>query len=182
MSISWKWRTIVTFLFILRVNGQEEDEQEGNLIFESNSHGNLVLSIPGVPGEDYPVYGQVPRTSFSCKGKINGGLYADPETECQIFHICGVSTINNVDKFSFFCPSGTIFNQDHLICDWWFNVDCSLAESLYSRNKEKPHDRKREKKSLKKKRIHRTTSTTTNYYYASSPHSDYVAYPRHSSV
>ena len=29
---------------------------------------------------------------------------------------------------------GTIFNQEFFICDWWFNVDCSLAESFYSIN------------------------------------------------
>ena len=29
---------------------------------------------------------------------------------------------------------GTMFNQQYLICDWWFNVDCSLAESFYSIN------------------------------------------------
>ena len=27
-----------------------------------------------------------------------------------------------------------MFNQQYLICDWWFNVDCSLAESFYSIN------------------------------------------------
>ena len=29
-----------------------------------------------------------------------------------------------------------MFNQQYLICDWWFNVDCSLAESFYSINEE----------------------------------------------
>ena len=29
-----------------------------------------------------------------------------------------------------------MFNQQYLICDWWFNVDCSLAESFYSINAE----------------------------------------------
>jgi hypothetical protein len=30
----------------------------------------------------------MPRTSFSCRDKILGGYYADPETNCQMFHIC----------------------------------------------------------------------------------------------
>ena len=30
----------------------------------------------------------------------------------------------------------TIFNQQYFICDWWFNVDCSQAESLYGLNDE----------------------------------------------
>nr|CAD7411570.1 unnamed protein product [Timema cristinae] len=31
---------------------------------------------------------QTPSTSFSCKGKIPGGYYADLGSNCQIFHIC----------------------------------------------------------------------------------------------
>ena len=27
-------------------------------------------------------------------------------------------------------------NQQYFVCDWWFNVDCSLAETLYSLNDE----------------------------------------------
>merc|ERR1711910_282802 len=38
--------------------------------------------------------------------------------------------------YSFLCPNGTLFNQQYFICDWWFNVDCSLAESFYSLNEE----------------------------------------------
>ena len=30
-------------------------------------------SIPGVPGEDYPIYAEVPETSFSCDGQVDGG-------------------------------------------------------------------------------------------------------------
>lgn len=30
----------------------------------------------------------MPQTSFSCRDKILGGYYADPETNCQMFHIC----------------------------------------------------------------------------------------------
>jgi hypothetical protein len=30
-------------------------------------------SIPGVPGEDYPIYAEVPETGFSCDGQVDGG-------------------------------------------------------------------------------------------------------------
>lgn len=30
----------------------------------------------------------MPQTSFTCRDKILGGYYADPETNCQMFHIC----------------------------------------------------------------------------------------------
>lgn len=34
-------------------------------------------------------------------------------------------------KISFLCPNGTIFRQSHLICDWWFRVDCERSPDLY---------------------------------------------------
>ena len=30
-------------------------------------------SIPGVPGEDYPIYAEVPETAFTCDGQVDGG-------------------------------------------------------------------------------------------------------------
>ncbi len=35
-------------------------------------------------GDDYPVYGSVPETSFICDGLVDGGYYADPEAQCQV--------------------------------------------------------------------------------------------------
>merc|ERR1719454_2355177 len=75
-------------------------------------------SIPGVPGEDYPIYAEV------------------PESECQAFHICTADGAGGLAKYSFLCPNGTLFNQNYFICDWWFNFDCSTAEELYSLNDE----------------------------------------------
>merc|ERR1711962_1755221 len=87
-------------------------------------------SIPGVPGEDYPIYAEVPETSFDCSDKIDGGYYADPEAECQAFHICTADAQGGLAKYSFLCPNGTILNQNYLICDWWFNFDCAEAEAI----------------------------------------------------
>ena len=93
-------------------------------------------SIPGVPGEDYPIYAEVPESGFTCEGQVDGGYYADPEAECQAFHICTADGAGGLAKYSFLCPNGTIFNQNYFICDWWFNFDCSTAEDLYSLNDE----------------------------------------------
>lgn len=30
----------------------------------------------------------MPDTEFSCREKVLGGYYADPDTQCQMFHIC----------------------------------------------------------------------------------------------
>ena len=62
------------------------------------------------------------------------GYYADPEAECQVFHICTADGQGGLAKYSFLCPNGTVFNQNYFICDWWFNFDCSEAEGLYSLN------------------------------------------------
>lgn len=41
-------------------------------------------------GNRYPSYSlqNMPKTDFSCRGKILGGYYADADTQCQMFHIC----------------------------------------------------------------------------------------------
>merc|ERR1711923_119877 len=96
----------------------------------------LQSAVPGVPGEDYPIYAEVPETAFSCDGQVDGGYYADGEAECQVFHICTADGAGGLAKYSFLCPNGTIFNQNYFICDWWFNFDCSEAEGLYSLNDE----------------------------------------------
>jgi len=95
---------------------------------------DLEENIPGVPGDDYPIFAEVPDTSFLCDGQAEGGYYADPEAECQAFHICGSDGNGGLTKYSFLCPNGTLFNQQYFVCDWWFNVDCSLAEQFYSLN------------------------------------------------
>lgn len=30
----------------------------------------------------------MPNTAFSCADKVIGGYYADPEAQCQMFHLC----------------------------------------------------------------------------------------------
>merc|ERR1712066_597528 len=86
----------------------------------------LMTSVPGVPGEDYPIYAEVPESAFTCEGQVEGGYYADEEAECQVFHICAAEEA----KYSFLCPNGTIFNQEYFICDWWFNVDCAESAAI----------------------------------------------------
>merc|ERR1712168_1070402 len=100
------------------------------------SGGSLEETIPGVPGDDYPIFAEVPETTFFCDGQADGGYYADPEAECQVFHICANDGNQGLTKYSFLCPNGTLFQQQYFVCDWWCNVDCSLAEQFYSLNDE----------------------------------------------
>ena len=43
----------------------------------------LEKAVPGVPGEDYPIFSEVPESAFSCEGQVEGGYYADPKADCQ---------------------------------------------------------------------------------------------------
>merc|ERR1712106_236749 len=118
-----------------------EEELGGYVDGAASDSGDAALdmlqsSIPGVPGEDYPIYSEVPDSAFACDGQVDGGYYADPEAECQAFHICTADGAGGLAKYSFLCPNGTLFNQNYFICDWWFNFDCSTAEDLYSLNDE----------------------------------------------
>lgn len=46
-----------------------------------------------------------------------------------MFHVC-----DGGRKVSFLCPNGTIFRQSHLICDWWFRVECERSPELYEQS------------------------------------------------
>merc|ERR1711892_352219 len=117
--------TVIVITLLAAVSAQQEEDPIAA----------LSTAIPGSPGEDYPIYSSPPETSFLCDGFIEG-YYADPEAECQAFHICANFGSDDLTKYSFLCPNGTLFNQQYFICDWWFNVDCSQAEDFYSLNEE----------------------------------------------
>ncbi|XP_066950735.1 pro-resilin-like [Macrobrachium rosenbergii] len=100
----------------------------------------LAENIPGggVPGVDYPILAFVPNTGFSCDAQNVPGYYADTDGQagCQVFHICQDRPNGRRQQDSFLCPNGTIFNQQYLVCDWWFNFDCADAEDFYSVNEQ----------------------------------------------
>ena len=94
----------------------------------------LRSAIPGEPGVDYPILASVQESSFSCSGLVYGGYYADPEQDCQAYHVCLSDPLDQDTLYpvSFLCPNGTIFNQQIFVCDWWFNVDCEQSADLYA--------------------------------------------------
>lgn len=48
----------------------------------------------------------------------------------QVYHMCdGLGR-----QFSYSCPNTTLFQQRMLICDHWYMVNCSKAESDYAAN------------------------------------------------
>merc|ERR1712117_83763 len=66
-------------------------------------------------------------TSFSCD---RPGIFAVQDTGCRVFHFC--QDDGRMD--SFFCPNLTLFNQRFFVCDWSYNVDCSVAHEFYHLN------------------------------------------------
>lgn len=73
----------------------------------------------------------MPDTSFTCQNKILGSYYADPETDCQLFHVC-VSVAGTVQDYRFLCPNGTAFDQESQTCADWYDVDCEAATLYYA--------------------------------------------------
>jgi len=86
--------------------------------------------IPGVAGVDFPVLTEIPQTGFDCAAQDFPGIYADMDTDCQVFYMCQPNGNFN----SFLCPNGTMFNQQYFICDWWYNVDCGASANFYQLN------------------------------------------------
>ncbi|XP_075148141.1 uncharacterized protein LOC142222079 [Haematobia irritans] len=81
----------------------------------------------------WPTYSlqNMPQTRFTCHDKILGGYYADPETQCQMFHVCVKVGGVGVQDFRFLCPNSTAFDQEAQICANWADVDCEQAVLYY---------------------------------------------------
>ncbi|XP_050305881.1 U-scoloptoxin(01)-Cw1a-like [Anthonomus grandis grandis] len=108
----WLWK-FMFFGLCLLINGDIEDVEDEEL-------------LPG----NYPTYRLIPKTEFSCIGKLDWHYYADVDTGCQVFHICQ----SQYNKISFLCPIGSVFSQRNLVCEWWYNVDCKNSPTVYPEN------------------------------------------------
>ncbi len=130
---------------------------------------NLPQNVPGNAGTDYPTYDKIPVTNFDCREQLYPGFYSDMEAGCQVYHSCNGRS--RPSKHTFLCPNGTIFSQEYLICDWWYNVKCEDSPIYYPLNKEafssdiisetnstKPKNKKRIKpKTITNQQVVRTT-------------------------
>uniref|UniRef100_A0A182IZC0 Uncharacterized protein n=1 Tax=Anopheles atroparvus TaxID=41427 RepID=A0A182IZC0_ANOAO len=111
-------------------NGRSSSPSSGG----GSSTDRLRSALPGEPDVDYPIFGSVPETTFSCD-KRHHGYYADVEARCQVFRVCA-NTDSTGRGFAFLCPNGTLFNQRHLVCDWYTNVRCADSENFYHVNED----------------------------------------------
>ena len=63
------------------VNGNGGSRANGNGgAAAAGGDDNLAMlekAVPGVPGEDYPIFAEVPESSFSCDGQVDGGIHRE---------------------------------------------------------------------------------------------------------
>ncbi|VEN38008.1 unnamed protein product [Callosobruchus maculatus] len=111
-------------------NEADDEDDIPNVISETYPSPGPEGGTPGTPGVDYPALSSIPPTTFNCKTQRYKGFFADPDTNCQVWHYCDL----NGGQSSFLCPNGTIFSQVALTCDWWYNVKCSATPQLYVLN------------------------------------------------
>ena len=79
----WKY----CFCFLAYAGGRGSGGSGGSSSGGGAGGDNIAMlekAVPGVPGQDYPIYAEVPETSFSCTGQVDGGYYADPDAQCQV--------------------------------------------------------------------------------------------------
>ncbi|BES97600.1 Cuticular protein [Nesidiocoris tenuis] len=77
-------------------------------------------------------------TTFTCDTR-NYGYYADPENDCQIFHVCLPIVFggqrSETFMWSFICPQETIFNQERFTCTRLEDsIPCQESAMFYSLN------------------------------------------------
>ncbi|XP_057374089.1 polyhomeotic-like protein 1 [Daphnia carinata] len=118
--------------------GRTSSPSHQQFLFGLLALGVLSWSVNPVSGEVRrpPNYhhDHMPETSFTCAGKVVGGYYADPDADCQMFHVCVQVDENDVRDFKFMCPNDTVFDQENFICANWFEIDCRSSTFFYDKN------------------------------------------------
>merc|ERR1711913_120058 len=102
----------------------------------------LRMAVPGNPGEDYPIYAEVPETSFTCEGRVEGGYYADTEAECQPFHVCSADRDGGLARGTLCASIGSMwtalrqspFTDLMTILEWSRGMDWMMQRLLLQGN------------------------------------------------
>jgi len=88
----------------------------------------------GLPADSSSIREEI-VDEFTCDARPYG-YYADVANECQIFHIC-YPTVDafgeeEMYKWSFICPNGTIFDQSSLVCSFPLDaLPCEEAPNFF---------------------------------------------------
>jgi hypothetical protein len=100
------------------------DQLRGKSKISNDDIRNMILTAKA--GQDYPNLSEIPAGNFDCSS-VKPGFYADVDTKCQVVRRCDI----NGNLSSYLCPNLTVFNQITLVCEWFWDVDCSKAKSFY---------------------------------------------------
>lgn len=119
--------TILPFFLINSVMAQEDYEYEED-----------PNAIEGLPASAADLLDKPYDDGFNCDQQDAGyGYYADTLNDCKVFHICNPvynndGELDRMDKYSFVCGEGTVFDQSTLTCNYPENAfPCEESPSLY---------------------------------------------------
>lgn len=92
------------------------------------------------------------KSGFNCHDKVAGGVYADIESNCEMFHICVPLGKYKMLDYKVFCANGTAFDQETGSCREKGEFICENAHLYFQF--EKPNQPAPSKKPvLKKKKL-----------------------------
>lgn len=75
------------------------------------------------------------QTKFTCDDKVSGSIYADMETNCEMFHLCIPVSKKKLLDYKLFCNEGKAFDQETGYCRDMGTFDCSKSQMFYKYDK-----------------------------------------------
>ncbi|GBP71376.1 hypothetical protein EVAR_50274_1 [Eumeta japonica] len=82
----------------------------------------------------YSIPPQKPAIVLRIRSRLRMAMdVGDHSDGSHAYHVCHDGREGHQGA-SFLCTNGTLFDQAKFACDWWYNVDCSQAVSLYKLN------------------------------------------------
>ncbi|KAH9501562.1 hypothetical protein DERF_012403 [Dermatophagoides farinae] len=78
----------------------------------------------------------IPKTIMMSESKLRLTKLIPSSTTTTVTNHSRKTTELIGGKHSFLCPNGTIFSQEYLICDWWYNVKCDESPRFYPLNRD----------------------------------------------
>nr|XP_049701387.1 uncharacterized protein LOC110383117 [Helicoverpa armigera] len=140
---SLRVRHFVILLMMVHVNAQlvrkvEKDEEVVITALREATNQTKADTL-NLPANASSIRENITDT-FSCENRTYG-YYADVDNDCQVFHVCLPSQTpsgrNVTYRWSFICPSETVFNQEALTCTRPADsIDCKDSPDFYHLNME----------------------------------------------
>ncbi|XP_076631345.1 uncharacterized protein LOC143346765 [Colletes latitarsis] len=95
---------------------KKQESRNNGMNSRATSYQNVRFHVDNTVSR-YTNLTSIPETSFACNGRR--GMFADLDTNCQVFHNCA-----GWSRTSSLCPVGTAFSDVKKRCEWWNTVQC----------------------------------------------------------